>query len=494
MRNVVTIIIGCALLAGTAFADSINLMQVTDRLLIESTRGRIIQGQFEVSEAKFNAQRLGYYLPEISFNTQLPSYTISQTYQNYPGASDPFPFKGTTASGFGNIQLKQKVFTGGDLTVQGRIDISNREYPDIVYGVVGSDVVVISTSTATDKRRLRDFRAEFSQPILRTSESRSAYFSARENLERSRVENRVARADLKKEGATAFFELFMADIDIRIAENQSELAAYNTKWDSVKFEDSVITEEAWIESKSTRLEKKLALFDTHATYREKLHTFNHLLDFPSDNEPELIAPAVVPPPGPGETEWYLTHAPQTGETELARMNMESAERNLHETSSSSGLNGTLNASYAVGRGTVERWKEEGQNEDEINTNDWRVSLDFTYPIWDGGASNANVHSMELAYESARLEYLSAERSARNNMEILLKRIEINYAKLELLDQELALAERKLRDAEERHAEGIISDATFLENKIYYDEAQKSRLSTLKDYYLDLTELEKTGSP
>jgi outer membrane protein TolC len=78
------------------------------------------------------------------------------------------------------------------------------------------------------------------------------------------------------------------------------------------------------------------------------------------------------------------------------------------------------------------------------------------------------------------------------MEIRLQRIEINNAKLSLLTQEVDLAETKLRDAESRFKDGLISEATLLENRIYFLEARKSRLTTLKDYYLDLTELEKTA--
>ncbi len=80
------------------------------------------------------------------------------------------------------------------------------------------------------------------------------------------------------------------------------------------------------------------------------------------------------------------------------------------------------------------------------------------------------------------------------MTILLKRIEINHSKLVLLEQELTLAEKKLGDAEGRHTQGLLSDGGLLENRSAWLDTRKKQLTTMKSYYLDLTELEKTELP
>jgi outer membrane protein TolC len=489
-----------SLLAVSASAQTTTLDASLERLLTETTRGRIIAGEHEVARDKFNAERIGYYIPEISFNTTLPSYTRTQDYGNYFGFTEPIFFERSAISSTGNLQLKQKIITGGDLTFQAGFNIRDDEYPMSVLREVpvpdipDSVVYVRDIAVATDRRRLQNFTLQFSQPILMSSESRSAYLDARDNLSRADILWRDNRANLRKEGITAYFDLLTADLDRQVAENQSQLAGFNAKWDSVKYEDSVITEEAWIECRSERLEKRLALFDAEATFEERKNEYNHLLDLPSGQETDLQVPSAPQRPDDAEVQQLLSSADKTAETELARIKMDGAERDLGRARSGMGINGTLNARYSIGRGNVKQSQPQREFDDKINTKDWRVSIDFSYPIWDGGASGANIHSQELAYESARLEYLSAERSARNKMEILLKRIEINHAKMSLLDQELDLAEKKLLDAEERYEIGMISEGTLLENRVYYLEAQKSRLATLKNYHLDLTELEKTELP
>jgi len=487
--RIMVIVLSVVLMAASASAETVTLQTTLDRLLGETTRGRIIAGQRQVAEDKYAAERIGYYLPAISFNTTLPSYQQSEDYDNYPGFIDPILFKRTNVFASGNIRMRQKIITGGDLTFESRINIRNDEYPS---GVFDTAFAFVGFESSLDKRRLANLLLQFSQPLFRTSESRAAYCQARDNLDKADVEFRRERAALKKEGITAYFDLLIANVDKQIAENQHRLAAYNAKWDSVKFVDGVITEEDWIESKSERLEKRLAVYDAEASLEEKTNNFTHMLDLPSDADPNPEVPPIPQAPDAAAAQLYLAGVENSTEVELARINMEMAEETLAQKKSSYGINGTLNASYSIGRGTVTQSKPDGEFDEEIDTRDWRVSLDFSYPIWDGGASRADVHSQELAYESARLEYLAAQRSARNIMEIRLQRIEINNAKLSLLTQEVDLAETRLRDAESRFDEGLISEATLLENRVYYLEARKGRLTTLRDYYLDLTELEKTA--
>lgn len=483
------VLIFVSLSAGAAAAETITLEKTLDRLVHQATRGRIIAGQLEVARAKFKAERIGYYLPEITFNTTLPTYMSTQNYDNYPGYTDPLLFTRTDLSGDANIRLKQKVISGGEITMETQYNLRNNEYPSALYGPDGK--TLLGFATATDKRRLGNLYVRFSQPIFQTSATRSSYLETRDNLDKAEIEWRVNRTDLKREGITAFFDYLSADIDRQSAQCQSDLAAFNAQWDSVKFGGGVITEESWVTSRGKRLEKQLAVYDAEAAFQEKANAYKHLLDLPMEAEVTLEIPPIAAAPTPEEGQRYLDHADKTAETELAAADLQAAERTLNQTRSSYGINASLDASYAFGRGTVTQSKPEREMEDKIDTKDWQVSLNLTYSIWDGGASGASIHSQELAYESARLRYAAAERSARTSMTILLKRIEINHAKLALLEQELAVAEKKLHDAEGRHARGLLSDGGLLENRSAWLDTRKKQLTTLKDYYLDLTQLEKT---
>lgn len=500
MRSIVRfclVFITVSFMISALAAEEYTLDQTLERLLGASTRGQIIKGQFEVSRAKFNAEKIGYYLPEISLNSTLPSISEAERNTWIGPIDDPIFAKTRNSTRNTSVQMSQKVITGGDISISGNYRWNERKTPTGFF--YGDSTYVVPSLNRIEGNNLR---LNFSQPIFNTSNTRAAYTSARDNLKQAEVQWRVDQADLKKEGVTAYVDLLIADLDKQIAEKNSQQATIKAHWDSLMFDDGVKTEEEWVESKSDRLEKRLAMFDTEAAYEEKLNDFKHLLDLPSDQAVTLSTPETPEMPTANKMQWLKANAEYSSETELARMKMMIAERTLKETRSSGGLNGQLNLSYEWGDEESYFHKElqvdTARFVYETNSNnpttDWQVSLEFSYPLWDGGASKANVRSSELAYESARLEYQAAERNAKNKMEIAIKRMEINYSKLQLLEDELELADKKLSDAKDKFEEGLISESDLLENEVYYLEAGKSRLTTLKDYYHDLIELEKTDTP
>lgn len=476
-----SILIAClCCFAGTSISsgEELTVDSAIDRLLNDAPRGKIVSGEREVAEAKYNAERLGYIVPQISLSANTP-YSSREDYTNYGGFSEPFLAERTSANATGTINLTQKVPTGADVSLSASMNLLRDEYP-------GSNRLTI-----TDKRRIGNFRLEFTQPIFRTSDSRSQYLVARDNSTKADVQYKIDRVELKKEGITAYFDLLAARVDLDIAESERDKAAYTAYWDSVKFEDGVLNEDAYLESVADRLEKNLAAYDAQTTLEEKEITLRHLLGYPEGTELHLDVPDPQSPPSAKERHSYLSLADKSAETELARINTEIAERELENSRSETGLNGTLSANLSQGRGRVEQTGSiSGDFEDRIETNGWGVSVNLNYPLWDGGASGANNHSLQLAYESAQLTYEQEKRNARNRTSVLLRKMEINYSKLSLLRQEIDLSERKYGEAQQRFEDGIINNGTLLENKIYWLTARKDYLTTLRDYLIDLTELEK----
>ncbi|MCK5127440.1 MAG: TolC family protein [candidate division Zixibacteria bacterium] len=502
MRSILTINFFVLILLFTfssVFAQEITLEETLTRLLDSSTRGQIIKGQFEVSEAKFNAEKIGYYLPEISLKSTIPSITEFERFGRIGSIQDPLVYTSRTSSRLSNIELKQKIVTGGDLSITGNYVWSDYKAPNQFVYTDGQYIVPSRTKTTGSNIRLA-----LSHPIFNTSSTRSAYNSARDNLQQAQIQWLVDQAELKKEGVTKYIDLLVADLDKDIAKNNSMKADIVTHWDSVMYADSVLTEEKYVESKSDRLEKKLALYDTEASYEEKLSEFKHILDLKASQAVTLSVPSTPALPTASRTQWLKANAEFSSETLLAKKKMEISERELKNTRTGGGLNGSVNLSYEIGDEETDYSKTLVIPEQNVDTtftsftknptSDWRISLELSYPLWDGGASKANVRSSELAYESSRLEYLAAQRNAKTKMEIAIKRMEINSSKLQLLEDELVLAEKKLQDAQDKFEEGIISESTLLENRVYYLEAAKSRLTTLKNYYHDLIDLEKTETP
>lgn len=134
-------------------------------------------------------------------------------------------------------------------------------------------------------------------------------------------------------------------------------------------------------------------------------------------------------------------------------------------------------------------KTEGMDDDNIKANSWEVSLNFTYPIWDGGASGASVKAARLEEEKAKIEYERSKRSARAQIVNLINRLDVGYRKLDVLNKQIELAKSKLDIAKFRLDDGQISRIIYLESKIDHLEAKDKYLEELKNYLLDKIALE-----
>ncbi|MDH3938793.1 MAG: hypothetical protein OEV68_15830, partial [candidate division Zixibacteria bacterium] len=65
-----TVGIGCLLLmfVPSASAEVLTLDEAIDIAVNRTGRGGIIEGNFEVAEQQYFAEKIGFYLPEISIN------------------------------------------------------------------------------------------------------------------------------------------------------------------------------------------------------------------------------------------------------------------------------------------------------------------------------------------------------------------------------------------------------------------------------------------
>ena len=162
------------------------------------------------------------------------------------------------------------------------------------------------------------------------------------------------------------------------------------------------------------------------------------------------------------------------------------QRTARHEERSHGLSGELTASYAMGRGTV---VTPGQVDDEIKTSSWQLSLRFTYPLWDGGASKAAIQAARLRAERARLEFETRQRAAQAAITDVFNRLEVSYQRLDLLRNQVDFAAQRLDIARLRKDNGEISEVQFLERRVEKLEADDAYLEELRNYYVTRQELE-----
>lgn len=441
----------------------------------QSSRGAIIQGDLEVAERKYYAERITFYVPEISINSSLPSFTSEQSFRLW-GQPTKETVKTSDLDITSNIQLKQSLFTGGELTARANLLNNESSYP--LWG---------STDVRIDETTLRGFfDFDLTQPVLKPSENRYALNNSRDDFHLAELQRVEDRASLKTEIAEAYFGVLQTELKEEIASAKLRSARLQAAIDSVKLQDKVLSEEDWLISASERIDAELELVGADNEAAQKNRELASLLDLDVTEELDLQ----IPFPerlADGEKEAYLQAWEESIPIRRARIEWEKAERSADYEASSLGINGDLRASYSLGRGEVEA--DDRDDKDQIRTSSWGISLDITFPVFDGGASSAQVRAAEIAADKKRLEFEKAQKSARAEITNLVSRVEVGYRKLEVLRKQIDLSNERLKIAEYRFNDGQISEIEFIESRVAFLETRDKYLEELKQYVLDRIALE-----
>lgn len=476
------------LMSGPAGAVDISLDEALNRAVSRTARGSIIDGRLEVAEQNYQARRTNFYFPEFSINGALPAYNADQSYRFF-GGFDNKQLIQTTDLGFRSfIEAKQSLITGGDLRITANLTANDEEYPTQRTSFNQDSTINRFLVDINETTRQGFFEFSLNQPLLQPSEAKHDLHNKRDDLRLAELKQIEDEAGLKTEVIEAYMGVVRLDLVKRLSQDKLRSAQLQAEIDSSKFADGIISEEEYLLSKSAYLDAELELFEAETNAKEQRRQLAMLLDYDPEETLNTSAPEITAAFTETQGQQYINRWEASLKIHRARFQYNKAARQADYTASSHGLNGDLSVNYSFGRGTIET---DEQPDNDINTNSWGISLNFSYPIWDGGASSSAVQAAKLEAEQSRLEYVAAEKSARADIINLVNRLNVSYRRLEIVRQQIELAENRLNIAQSRLDDGQISELTFLESRISYFETRDKYLEELKNYLLNKTELEGT---
>jgi len=467
------------ILADCFAARKITLDDAIDITISKTARGTMIQSNLEVAEQNYFARRINFYLPEISINGYLPTYNVNKSYGFFGGATEKRLNETRNLRFNSFIELNQSIlWTGGDITATANLTASDDRYPNTDPEAVTSDFI-------NEQTREGYFTLSYKQPILKPSDAKHELNNTKDDFQIAEL-NRIDEAtSLKTEVVEAYLGLMQQDLKASIEENKYESASLKTAIDSMKYLDGVISEEDWLISKSERLDSELNMFQAQTEANQMERSLRTLLEISRDEEIQLEEPVVTSNIPESDMGAMLTNWEGSVPVKKAEIEYRKAERSARYKESGHGLTGDLEANYSTGQGTVET---EGVDED-INTKGWEIALNFSFPIWDGGSSGADIKAAKIEAEQARLELDEQKRSAEVEIMNLINQINVSYRRLEIVDKQIDLARTRLDIAESRFDDGQISDIQLIERRVAYLEAKDNYLEELKEYLLNRFNLE-----
>ena len=469
-------------------ALDLSLSDAVDMALQKSNRGTIIEGDLEVAKQQYQAERINFYVPEISINGQLPVYSVSENFDNIFGQSEKTLNRRTKFDFDADITLKQSLITGGDFTLQSRLFNKDSKYPQVKYIRDDSGKIIdqfVFEENQIDKQGQFDF--SLTQPLLKPSQPKYDLKNKKDDLKIAEIVKIEETTKLKIEVVEAYFGILQTKLQYEIEKNKTESALIQKNIDSSKFSEGILSEEAWLTSASSLLDAELEKFDKENEKLEKKRELALLLDIDFSEEINTSEPVLTERITESQKKIYINSWENSIKLLKARYDYNKAKRAANFTASSHGLTGTVEANYSLVRGDTKLKKTIST----INTDSWGVSVNFTLPIWDGGSKGAEIKAARISAKKSQIAFEKVKKSAKAQIATLINKLDISYRKLSVLQKQIELAKNKLDIAKFRHEDGQISTLEFLESKIYYLETQDKLLLELKDYYNSKFELEGT---
>ncbi len=451
-------------------AEVITLDDALNIAIGHSSRGEIIKGSLEVAEKQYFAKKVNFYVPKVMLNSSLPSYSVNESFRFFGGATQKSLFKTTDFDFRSNIQLNQSLITGGDLSVTANLNRSDAKYPNTALGQEISEL-----------SQLGFFDFNFVQPLLQPSTPKFDLNNSRDDLEIARLTQLEAIGSLKSEVTESYMGVLVTTLQKEIVADKIESAYLKAGIDSLKLIDGVISEEDWLETSSAFLDAELEQFEITNQYDEKIRELTNLLDLDSDKEFKAEIPVVPSVLTTSEKKKAVENWEHSASLKRAKYQYEKEKRAADFQAGSHGLTGNLTANYSLGRGKV---KTDSRPDDDIETNSWGLSINLTYPLWDGGASKAAVNAAYLSAEKSRLEYDSKRKSSQAEIINLINRIDVSHRKLEVLNKQTDLARNRLKIAQFRMDDGQISKTEYLSSHIGHLEARIKYIEELKKNIID----------
>jgi len=456
-----------------------TMSEAIDRALHHSSQSRVIRGNVAVAEQNYRARKLNFYFPSISLNGNLPSYTIDESYRHFGASPVKELYKTRDLSFRSFLQLHQNLITGGDVTIDANLASAHDRYPNTAASAGASEFL--------DERSERGYlEISLEQPLLKPSEPKHELKNREDDLALAQMTSQQEEAALAGEVASTYLDALRLSVQKELAETKLAAAQEKARIDSLKWLDEVIPEEDWLASASAALDAELGLREMLAQGNRTRQQLALLLDSEPQVEYVLSEPAIKHPPSEADRDALLEQWDECIAVNKAERAYRQSERGARFAAAGRGLTGDLQAGYSLGRENVRR---EGADMDNLKTLGWQLALAVSYPLWDGGSSEAAADAARYGAEQAQLEWQKARQAARAEIAQLIDQEAVSLRRLEILRKQEALAENRLRISRSRFDDGRVSRLELLESEIAQLEVRSTYFEEVKTYWTTRFDLE-----
>jgi outer membrane protein len=447
---------------------SLTLDECLKMVVKNSREYKIAQMRYQAAEESYNSARLGYYVPNLSLNFTSPEYSWFGDYEDYYGAVGRVYFVQEYYNYSSSLDLSQKLFTGGDLTISGLINSYRR-----------------TSNIFADYDEIRtNLQFNIEQPLFNWNKHKIELDKAKVDYDLSKLEYCEETNQVLADLTTNYIHYLTSQKQLNIAELKVRRTELDYLSAEKKRQEGLISDMQFAQKRAERMDRKLELIDAKKGFEDFCAKLSQMLKL--DGKEELNLSQDI------KSDEFLAEKEkkrdikQSLEVLKAQKEVRRKELELKEVKTSGGINGKLNFYYGfLGRGPIPK-----ESFDNFEKNRWGISAVLNLPIWDGGAYSSSVKSVKLSLEEAKKVSELTESQATSKFENLLGKLSASWEKVGLLKEELKLAGDDWDNAQKKNQTGLLSEGQLLDAQILFLETEVKYLNAVLDYKLSRIELDK----
>jgi len=403
----------------------------------------------------------------FSLNLQPLSYSQSRQFDSR--YSDWYTNRSLSSSGTFSIS-QPIIWTDATLSLNNNLSWQNNESS-------------IAGNTNSNRAFSNSLYLSLTQPIFTYNKTKMNLRQIEMNYENARISYALQLLNVERNITSQFYSLFTAQQNLEISELELENAEKNFNIIKDKVEADLITKDEYYQAELNLSQSRSSLENQRVSLENSKDNFKQALGIPLDQDIRVVCeiaaePVIVDPSKALES--ALTTRLELRQREISREQQEMSMIQVKDNDSFSG-----NISLSLG---VTGDSKEFADIYESPTNNPRVAITFSVPIFDWGARKARIKAAEI---ERKMFELSAEEE--------LKSIEINVRStcrsLDNLLGQISIAEQSQKNAqltydlnEERYRNGELTGMQMNQFQTQLSNSKMSYTQAIINYKVQLLNL------
>lgn len=338
----------------------------------------------------------------------------------------------------------------------------------------------LSGNTNSNRAFSNRLNLNLSQPIFTYNRTKMNMRQIEMNYENARISYALQRLNVERNITSQFYSLFMAQENLKIRESEQENAERNFRIIKDKVEADIATRDEYYQAELNLTQSRSTLENQKVSLENSKDNFKQSLGIPLDEDIEVVCD-ITATPVPVDFDKALQSAMSSRlELRQRQISREQQEMSMIQVKDNDSFSGSVSLSLGI----------MGDDPDIMNvydnpTNNPRVAVTFSVPLYDWGARKARIKAAEIERKMFELSADEEIKSIEMNLRSTCRSLENLLTQISIAEQSRNNAQMTYDLNEERYRNGELTGMQMNQFQTQLSNSKMSYTQAIINYKVQL---------